>query len=790
MQRIYKTLYTFAQLFLQNKYIKNMFKHYLKIAFRNLRKYKNQTLVSVVGLAVGFACFAVATLWIRYEMTFDDFHKNADRMYCVKIRGFGGEMSKITPYPLAGYLKDVFPEIARTTSTSRPSSIPVEIEGVMHNADFLKIDSSFFDMFDVKVVEGSMDFLIPKSKNIAITREKAGQLFGNESPIGKTVTLIFSGSEEYTVCAIVTGLPKQSNYPFDILAPATMGMQQWNPFSVHTLVELVPGIDTETFGKKLYEHTIREHKIVAKMTLVPLTALRYTDPNIPPDVKFQYIIIFSVVGLLLVLCTLFNYLTLFISRFRIRQREFALRIAFGSSNRALLALLSTEFVISLIIALLLGLVLIHAIIPPFRELSGVMLGLSSIYVESLAYIAGIILVSLLTFTLILVVFRRRTLNTGMRRNNRKPFRKTSVAFQLMISIGFSFCAVVILKQVYHLHNVDLGFTLENRGSIVMHGDKIDIAALENKIRQIPEIMETVAGVEPLMPLLGTTIFNISEWDDQPEKSKELNIGYTEVSERFQQYYEIKLTEGELLSDGDESKYVLINESAVKALGWHTAVGKSIKFPFGFGRERTVKGVIKDIYNRGPIVSATPVCYFKTEAPKQSILFKYNEGSWEKCRRKIEEITGKEYNYVLTMINNAEEEYDKLLKSENTLLRILSVVSLVCVIVCVFGFVSMVSLTCEERRKEIAIRKINGATIKDILDIFFREHLTLLAVGALIAFPAGYIIMKRWLEEYVMKTEINAWIYLSILLALIMAIVMCVGGKVYTTSRENPINAIK
>jgi ABC-type antimicrobial peptide transport system permease subunit len=103
---------------------------------------------------------------------------------------------------------------------------------------------------------------------------------------------------------------------------------------------------------------------------------------------------------------------------------------------------------------------------------------------------------------------------------------------------------------------------------------------------------------------------------------------------------------------------------------------------------------------------------------------------------------------------------------------------------------MVSLTCEERRKEIAIRKINGATIKDILDIFFKEYLTLLAVGALIAFPVGYIIMKRWLESYVLHTEMSAWIYLSILLALIMAIVMCVGGKVYATSRENPINAIK
>jgi ABC-type antimicrobial peptide transport system permease subunit len=118
------------------------------------------------------------------------------------------------------------------------------------------------------------------------------------------------------------------------------------------------------------------------------------------------------------------------------------------------------------------------------------------------------------------------------------------------------------------------------------------------------------------------------------------------------------------------------------------------------------------------------------------------------------------------------------------------VSLVCVIVCVFGFVSMVSLTCEERRKEIAIRKINGATIKDILDIFFKEYLTLLVIGALIAFPAGYLVMKRWLEDYVVQTEISAWIYASILLALIMTVVICVGGKVYRTSRANPAEEVK
>jgi ABC-type lipoprotein release transport system permease subunit len=194
----------------------------------------------------------------------------------------------------------------------------------------------------------------------------------------------------------------------------------------------------------------------------------------------------------------------------------------------------------------------------------------------------------------------------------------------------------------------------------------------------------------------------------------------------------------------------------------------------------------------PTITAKPIQYNirSNHRADPAILFKFNEGTWKICKRKIEEIVKTEYPNENLHIHNAEEEYDKFLKSENTLLRILTIVSLVCVIVCVFGFVSMVSLTCEERRKEIAIRKIHGATIKDILDIFFKEYLILLAIGALIAFPLGYMIMKHWLEGYVVQTEISAWIYLSILLALIVAIVLCVGGKVYKTSCENPAEVVK
>jgi ABC-type antimicrobial peptide transport system permease subunit len=283
---------------------------------------------------------------------------------------------------------------------------------------------------------------------------------------------------------------------------------------------------------------------------------------------------------------------------------------------------------------------------------------------------------------------------------------------------------------------------------------------------------------------GRSLTKVQNWDDKPENVSGVDIENIAISDEYVKFYELELVEGDFLSETDGEKYVLINESAAKAFEWNKAVGKLFE-------EYTVKGVMKNTYNFLPTIAAKPVFYKLREQYYliADIQFKYTEGSRKICVEKIRKIIAEEFSHLSFSFCNAEEEYDKYLKSENILLTILIVVSLVCMTVCVFGFVSIVSLTCEERRKEIAIRKINGATIKDILDIFFKEHLTLLAVGALIAFPLGYIIMKSWLEQYVIQTEMSTWVYLSILLALKMVIVICVGGRVYKTSSENPVNSL-
>ncbi|MCL2651713.1 MAG: ABC transporter permease, partial [Candidatus Azobacteroides sp.] len=537
---------------------------------------------------------------------------------------------------------------------------------------------------------------------------------------------------------------------------------------------------------------------IGNLKLIPLTQMRYKDIDINREVSFQYIVYFAIAGLLVIFCSLLNYLILFISRFRIRQKELALRVVCGASGSSLFLLLSVEFLLTLLFAFGLGLACVRLVLPTFRKLAEIHSDTITVYGQLSGYVLGIILISFLIFLLILLVFRKRTLNVSIRKGRSNLFRYASIVLQLIISIGFIFCTSVLLKQIYYLHHTaDIGFSYKNIANVGVY--PVDKKVLANQLKKIPEITDVLLlpkGADaPLFPIGGRTATHVLEWDDQPSKKEPVVLSLRHhFSGHIIEFYGIQLLKGEWLDEND-SINVLIDEAAVKAFGWSEPIGKS----FGMNDKRAgykVKGVIKNIYNLLPTMPPNPYCYSQKGYADHGvggggIPIKYQEGTWKTTKAKIENLLEKEYkNATWKNITQAEEAYDDLFKSEAALLKLLSFVSLICIVICLFGFVSIVSLTCEERRKEIAIRKINGATIRDILLIFFREFTALLALGALVAFTFGYYIMKKWLEQYNLQTAIPLWLYAAILLALALIIIFFVGWRVYKTSNENPAEVVK
>jgi len=761
-----------------------MFKHNLTVSFRNMWKYKTQTIISIIGLAVGFTCFSLATLWMRYENTFDNFHKNAKNLYVAtepNSTSKSGLTLDVREFVLAD-IKKTFPEVKEVLNINHHHKDEIIIGERKIVLSRIETTSAFMTMFDVKILEGSLDF--EDETKVAITKEKAQTIFGTESPIGKQLS--FWGKER-TISAVVSGYSNHSNFPFDILS-CSAGYGSG-------IIELHPNVDVEAFKQKLYEHTVvyevtfnrdeTESKNTWEKTnisFIPLTKLRTEDPTMLREIKFQHIKLFAWSGILVILCSLFNYLTLFTSRFKIRRKELALRIVCGASLWSLFNLLLVEFFITLLAAVLLGLMIMNFISPEFQKLSEIQMNLSSVYIELGLYILIIILLTILLFAFTLFIFRKYALNASIRQSNNQLFRKISIVSQLVISIGFVFCTAVMIKQVHYLHNsTDIGFEYKNRAYfIVSSGNTVaDVGAVSDKIKQIPEITEHITGYEPLISKnLGGGWFT-----DRDENGKFIETRYADISKAFADFYGLQLVAGEMFTDEDPKNGVLINESALKYFGWHIdeAVGKSI---FRF----TVKGVIKNMYNVSPTVEIPPYLYKYSEPDNRTVIFKYTNRTV--AETKLKELVEKDFPEFQIWIYDEEEAYKKFFKSEKNLIMMLNIMSAVCVLISIFGFFSLVSLSCEEKRKEIAIRKVNGADIHDIIAIFFKEYSLLLAIGAAIAFPLGYYIMKNWLEQYMNKTTIDAWIYAAILLAFATIIVICVGWRVYKTSRENPADVVK
>lgn len=765
-----------------------MIKHYLKIAVRNLLKYKSQSAISILGLAVGFTCFALSAMWIRYELTYDDFHEGADRMYYVRVASTmdNSGISSITPYPLAGYLKETFPEVEDACNTQAWNT-KYKYKQTEKESYQITADSAMMNMFRLEIVSGSRNFMNQGSNEIAISDRLAGELFGTESPLGKELEIY---GQKQTVCAIVKGWSTHSNMPFEIVESNRVS-PEWYMSSWQTFLKLRKGTDIKAFEKKLSEHTIKakEDIKVGKIELTPLTAMRYDRPSREETVKFDHILLFAAAGGLVILCSLFNFLTLFVTRMRMRGKEIALRRVCGSSNRSLLALFSAEYLLTLLLALFTGMILLELMLPAFKELSDIKTSNSGVYLETVGY-SGIVACLSFFFSLApIYYFRRQSLQSAIKGSadgrNRNIFQRVSMVLQLVISIGFIFCSSIMMKQIHHLNHVDVGMERKNRASFSSYPD---IDGFRHELSQIPHVTEIFAdSLDALFPRFSRSFQNVDEWDDKPASASPVSLEMMNSSQAYMDFYKLRLIEGNMPDPGSTNQ-MLVNEAAVKALGINHPIGKTIR-----KGSFTITGVVSDFYIAPPTIPVKPMALKPKDGNYRSniILFKFREGTWDACKQQIEKAARKlNPNLISVDLFNMDEEYQKYLKSENALLKMLDFVTLVCIIISLFGIFSLVTLDCEQQRKSIAVRKVSGATTAIIIRIFFRKYILLLGIAAALAFPLGYLIMQSWIEGYVLQTTIGYWIYPAILAIIACIITLCTGWRVWRAANQNPAEVIR
>ncbi|MDL2282576.1 ABC transporter permease [Parabacteroides sp. OttesenSCG-928-G06] len=762
--------------------------HYIKVAWRNLLRYKTQSIISIVGLAVGFACFVLASIWIRYELTYDRFHKDAERIYMVRILSSysPGGVSQRTAYPLAEYLENNLPEV-EMGSNCRYHEAVYQLDNKNQNFNEIGVDKKFLRMFPLQIVEGTEDFLIEKSDNIAITEGLAKRLYGKENPIGKKLNQF---GDEVTIVAIVKEWQEHSNLAYEAVS-SNEAEPNWSYVGWHTFIKLHEGVDVEAFREKLeaLEIKLENGAIYKGLQMTPINKIRYEKPFKETALHFNHLIWFAIAGGLLVLCALFNYLNLFITRMRIRSRELGLRKVCGSSNLNLLSLFCIEYLLTLFWSIFIGLILLELILPYFKDISEIATNRMSIYSEALLYSALLALFSFLVSLIPIYFFRRSSLDQmmkgGGKGGDKRYFQQVGILCQLIISIGIIFCSVVLIKQVHHLRTAEMGIARENRAVVRIFPY---VEEMRSQLQQMPCITQIYDGKEQsLVPSFGSAHQGIGEWEGKQEGAPDVSLRMIDCSHAYFEYYGFKLIAGSIPNDG-EAKKVLINESAAKAMGMDDPVGKTIMGEAG----PVILGVVQDFFITSPTEPIQPMIFrFDSNNVRGSIiLLKYAPGKWQECKQQIEDIIAANQTIQFSQVTNMEEEYNKMLTSENALIRILDFISIICILISLFGLFSLVTLDCEKRRKEIAIRKVNGADMQTIFRMIWKKYMLLLCLAIGIAFPIGYLIMKRWIESYVMQASIDWWIYVAIALFMALTILLCVGLRIYKAARMNPAETIK
>ena len=654
----------------------------------------------------------------------------------------------------------------------------------------MQADSCFMNMFNISVLSGSMDFMYSDEK-IALTEDVAMRLFGSVDVLGKEVKNY--NDDTRTVCAILANL-NHSNMTFGCWGQGEYfrkWQNDWYNGSFEIIIKLRKGTNPIAFQRKLAANETKAdprdpHGVFENIRLIPLDEYHYSSINRYKSFQFYYLILFSVAGALVILCSLFNYLSLFITRMRIRSREIELRKVCGSSIGGVVILLFIEYLYIILLSGILGMALVEMALSAFKKMSGVS---GNIYGESLLYFVGILLLSLL----LLVPFairRSHIRNTG----NKYMLRKVSIAFQLAIGLLVTFCIIVMMKQIYFLTNTDLGWERKNIASInLLYPDK-DFETIADKIKQFSCTKEVITGHCCLLPKSSGFSQSFKNWDGKEDGMKSIDMLSLWNCEKIVSFYNLQLLEGEMVKPTETNK-IMINESAVKALGMSEPIGKKLYLD---NRAWTITGIIKDLHITAPTEPVQPYTLITEDILKNSgfsigkgqILIKFHDGKWKELKQQIDSIFNREYPEVRYKLFNTEEEYAGYLKSENALVKLLSFVAVVCVLIAAFGIFSLITLSCEQRRKEIAVRKVNGATIRNILIMFVKEYMLLLTIAAVIAFPVGYVLMKLWLENYVERTVISAWIYFAIFGGIMIVIFACIGWRVWQAARQNPAEVIK
>lgn len=796
-----------------------MIRHYFTIASRNFIKYKLQTLISVIGLAIGLVCFTYGMKWLEYETSYDGFYPKSKQMYTLYgINKQTGKKERKLPLVLARKLKQDFPEIKETALVySNFGSTFKYNDQTLEDPKEIFIDKNYFTLFPREVLCGRQTDLLHSSDEIVITKSFALKYFKSpEDAIGKVMKNGYR--ETLTIVAVVEDAPANSAFQQEVfeLDEFTTRMtdripedRQWSQLDNEIYLLLEDNVSADIFKKKLQTYLEKNNYLnTLAVKMIPLTDMRHTFGS-ELSFNLSYIRTFAITTILLLLCVFFNFINLLLNRIYQRIREIRLRNSIGAGKRELIIQLLTELTLQTSIAFVLAFCLLELTSSLFCKTFDTKIAAPDFY-TSLIIITlvswGILIV--VSFPLLLRFIRTSSLmlSGGISANRKGTFRKVSMTIQLGICVFFLMSTFIMLRQISLMKHKDLGFQKE--GLIHLTMDYRDREGITHELATLPIIDE----------LVECSVFSITHephtqnevhWEGKPDDFNP-DFQVIGVGCNFLDAFKISLLKGRFINDSDSDpkqwhmpgKTVVINEEAARIMGMNNPIGKKISVWDGSvhgdgtrGRkEFEIVGIVKNFQSaslRNPILPMV----ITLDGSKWSSYYYYarvkpeNEQAAIKEIRKVFEKHKKEGDTVPN-IQTMTTIFNQLNKSEDASLQLFSLLSILCTLISIFGIYSVSSSNIAQRRKEVAVRKVMGASSKTIINMFFKEYLTIVVIANAVALPLAWLFMHGWLEQYPYRISIGLWMYAIILLATSALIICTVLYQTLKASETNPAEVIK
>lgn len=789
-----------------------MLTNYLKIALRNLYRYKGFSFIAISGLMLGMTCCLAIFLFVRDELSYDQYHQKKENIYRLATN-FGdsyGAYEGIAKVhgPWGPTAAQELPQVENMTRfVPAGQNLFQKGENRFYETKGFIADSTVFDVFDFKFVAGKPSSSLTQPDAIVITESMANKYFGSQNAIGQTLTI--ENNREVSVTGVIKNVPLNSHFTFDYLLPMVGynhpqkdSWEQWNQF--YTYLLLRPDADPTSVANRFHDllgnHLSKEsaesfHPFLQPLTSIHLHSNLFREINANSDITYVYV--FAAIGLLVLVISSINFINLTTARALTRMKEVGVRKSTGALRSQLTLQYLSETVVITFVALILALGLLAIGLPPFNGLIGKQLTLSLLIESQFIGVAvGICLVvGLLSGSYPALYLSRlkpsEVLKGKTKTGTRQVVLQGLVVLQFAISIFLIVAAITIYRQLEFIQSKKLGFNPSELITIPIQSgvlrEKSETVKNELLKRSAIESV-SISGGQPGGSDWGIPVQPEGVDPDQAPSSRVLA-----VDSEFVPTFEMELSSGRNFSKdiaSDTAAY-LINEEAARQLGWDNPLSKTISMPAVGRVAGPVVGVVKDFHFRSLKEKIGPVVLF---IPPTNWFSMYTvRVRSEQMEDGIEGI-----NKVFSQFDPAhpltysffDESYGQLYDAERRLGKLVGLFTGIGIFVACLGLFSLAAFMIEQRTKEIGVRKVMGASAQSISYMLTSDLIKLVLTGFLIAAPIGYYVMQNWLGNFQYKIDLSPSLFLITGLSALAVSGITIGYKVLRAGLTNPVDSLR